>query len=69
MEGRCTEKLNVDDQFASCSSKNDFVACVNQSQCQWKIEDDKLNFSCFCSFTDCKCGDPAKDYYGTKAYL
>jgi len=32
-EGRCTEKLNVDDQFAACSSKNDFVACVYQSLC------------------------------------
>ena len=66
-DGRCTEVRNSLDPYTGCSGNLDLVACVNQSSCRWKYTNDS-NFSCFCSFTECKCGDPAEGYYETQPY-
>ena len=67
-DGRCDSALNMLDQFAACSGNVDAVSCVNNTNCVWKLANDTLNYSCYCSFTDCKCGDPAEGSYQSEEY-
>ena len=67
-DGRCDSAINMLDQFAACSGNLDAVSCVNNTNCVWKLANDTLNYSCYCSFTDCSCGDPAEGSYQSEEY-
>ena len=67
-EGRCDSKTDMQNQYAACSSNIDSTSCLNNTDCTWKLINDTLNFTCYCSFSGCKCGDPTEGFVNSRQY-
>jgi len=62
--GRCAQKVGNTYPHAACSQQRDAVSCLtgeSSQHCEWKLQENQLNYTCYCTFAECKCGDPAED--------